>query len=414
MVVFSFSSRNILWGLVCLFLLAAQGTQAQNSTTLRALTSATESMERIHIVQRGQSLYGIAKQYGMEVEEIKRMNRLVSNTIYSGQRLIVNKNRYNVNRRVAGEVAPTQIAAANARVAGPPQQQTRSLADPEATYPVAQPNAEDIWVRSHLRMLKPDDAAPRIEQSYFDRRDQSDQQSNYYVGDPSSANRRTRSQSGGYYREDQSQGTTVVGRRVGNTNISQSNSRIYHEVKRGENIYDIAKMYKVDVAQVRRWNNTQSVYPGQTLKIETGDRQRDLTPKIDLNEVEDFLTGTGSTNTGPVIRPQMGAGSSSSTPNISVPRSQQRLSSSKTYAVFSQSNQRETFYAFHPNLPSGTVLKLAIPGNQGYLEVKVVGRLQPGSRVDLGLSPTTVEILEAAGAKGRVQLLESQQDWTQP
>ncbi len=44
--------------------------------------------ERIHVVQRGESLFGIAKRYGVTVEELTRVNGLVSpDRIQAGQRL---------------------------------------------------------------------------------------------------------------------------------------------------------------------------------------------------------------------------------------------------------------------------------------------------------------------------------------
>jgi len=42
-----------------------------------------------HTVQTGETLYRISKQYGVEVEDIKRWNNIVDNNIYVGQQLIV-------------------------------------------------------------------------------------------------------------------------------------------------------------------------------------------------------------------------------------------------------------------------------------------------------------------------------------
>lgn len=46
-----------------------------------------------HTVQAGETLYRISKQYGVEVEDIKRWNQLADNSIYAGQVLIVSDPR---------------------------------------------------------------------------------------------------------------------------------------------------------------------------------------------------------------------------------------------------------------------------------------------------------------------------------
>lgn len=42
-----------------------------------------------HIVEKGETLYGIARKYGVPVEEIKKLNNLKSNTLTLGQELII-------------------------------------------------------------------------------------------------------------------------------------------------------------------------------------------------------------------------------------------------------------------------------------------------------------------------------------
>lgn len=54
------------------------------------------------------------------------------------------------------------------------------------------------------------------------------------------------------------------------------------------------------------------------------------------------------------------------------------------------------FYAYHKTLPLGTKLNLLIPDNAGYLEIEVVGRLDPNSTADIGLSPACVNLIEGA------------------
>ena len=49
----------------------------------------TNTDEVSYIVRRGDTLYSIAREYGVSVEEIKRLNSLSSNTLTIGQRLII-------------------------------------------------------------------------------------------------------------------------------------------------------------------------------------------------------------------------------------------------------------------------------------------------------------------------------------
>ena len=48
-----------------------------------------EDIEGVYTVQKGDSLYSIARKYGVTVDEIKDVNNLTSNTLTVGQRLII-------------------------------------------------------------------------------------------------------------------------------------------------------------------------------------------------------------------------------------------------------------------------------------------------------------------------------------
>ncbi|MGD8982760.1 MAG: LysM domain-containing protein [Desulfobacteraceae bacterium] len=53
-------------------------------------TSSQRALHRVHQVEPGETLWNIAKRYGMSVEEIVRLNKLdPSETIYPGQKLLV-------------------------------------------------------------------------------------------------------------------------------------------------------------------------------------------------------------------------------------------------------------------------------------------------------------------------------------
>jgi len=55
---------------------------------------ATQGKSGYYLVHRGDSLYGIAQEYGLTVEELRRLNNLIKgHVIYPGQKLLVNSKR---------------------------------------------------------------------------------------------------------------------------------------------------------------------------------------------------------------------------------------------------------------------------------------------------------------------------------
>jgi LysM repeat protein len=53
------------------------------------LASATRSGPTLHVVKPGETLFRISRRYGIEVEKLIRMNKLLDDTIEVGQKLIV-------------------------------------------------------------------------------------------------------------------------------------------------------------------------------------------------------------------------------------------------------------------------------------------------------------------------------------
>lgn len=58
-------------------------------TEIPATPTPTPAQVRIHIVQPNDTLFGIATRYGTTVQAIKDANNLTSNTIFTGQELII-------------------------------------------------------------------------------------------------------------------------------------------------------------------------------------------------------------------------------------------------------------------------------------------------------------------------------------
>ena len=58
------------------------------------VTDGNATIDEIQI-KKGDSLYSIARTYGITVDELKRINDLDSNTLSIGQQLLVNPNNTN-------------------------------------------------------------------------------------------------------------------------------------------------------------------------------------------------------------------------------------------------------------------------------------------------------------------------------
>lgn len=70
---------------------AAAGTPVQTAVTdaVAAVFEATSTETVVHRVQRGDTLFGIARKYQTTIEQLKTLNRLSSNTLQIGARLVV-------------------------------------------------------------------------------------------------------------------------------------------------------------------------------------------------------------------------------------------------------------------------------------------------------------------------------------
>jgi LysM repeat protein len=103
-------------------------------------------MEGIHEVRAGQTLFGIAKQYGMELETLRRLNNLRSNNILVGQQLRVMK-----PSSVATKTAtPTPASVAQAQPAATSQEKFYTAQAGDTLYGIARRNG--ITVATLLEM----------------------------------------------------------------------------------------------------------------------------------------------------------------------------------------------------------------------------------------------------------------------
>lgn len=67
----------------------------------------TETTTFVHTVKAGETLYAIAKKYNMEVDELKRINKLVNETLAVGQKLKLNKSETDTREMPTNELPAT-------------------------------------------------------------------------------------------------------------------------------------------------------------------------------------------------------------------------------------------------------------------------------------------------------------------
>ncbi|MEM7657637.1 MAG: LysM peptidoglycan-binding domain-containing protein, partial [Bacteroidota bacterium] len=167
-----------------------------------------------HTVKKGETLYGISRIYGLTVDELTAQNQLKNSTIYPDQVLNVASTASAANQRVAAPVEQETVADANRGI--PTFEDRQTYADPYTT------DSYD-------------------ELTYLQRRRQAAyQEQDTYV---SGANKR------GLPTE-----TTVA-------------QKTYYQVKQGENLYQLAVRFGVQVEELREWNMIRNVRPGQTIVV---------------------------------------------------------------------------------------------------------------------------------------------------
>ena len=103
-----------------IIVLGAQWAFAQNLRIAdEAPVTAQAASEKIHIVTKGETLYGISKKYSVTVDQIKSANQLTSSSISQGQRLYISKitpsnSGTNANARLAGNANARMRSGDNA------------------------------------------------------------------------------------------------------------------------------------------------------------------------------------------------------------------------------------------------------------------------------------------------------------
>lgn len=366
-------SLLLLLALLPLSLSALWGQPAINLVFVEDSTGAPGTYADAHLVQRGETLYGISRQYDLSVEDLKRLNSLKNNTIHPGQRLIV-------------RVAPAPAATAERQ--------------PDRGQPVPAP-AEEL-------------TPPQEEEPYPQ------------AETPSYVQRRQLSEDA----------LEMVPEFSGDTYVER---RRYYEVKPGEDIYSISERFGVLVEELREWNALIDVEPGNTIVVGKeylpGQAQSPApayTPApVPAREVPERVAPSqdrGLTREAapaplpaptPAPAPELARLAPQRPATIQAHAAAYLDRATEAERAYLLGNFMEAgryarvehpgagdrrFYAVHKTLEPGTRVRMAIPGNPGFVEMEVVARLAASSEVMVGLSPACIQILEGAGAPATVTL----------
>ncbi|MDH4153269.1 MAG: LysM peptidoglycan-binding domain-containing protein [Nitrospira sp.] len=67
----------------------SSGSDAKSSSSQGAMTVMPKSGQTVHVVKPGETLFGISRRYGLDIEKVKKMNKLPDDIIEVGQKLMV-------------------------------------------------------------------------------------------------------------------------------------------------------------------------------------------------------------------------------------------------------------------------------------------------------------------------------------
>jgi len=353
-----------------------------------------------HRVSYGETLYGIAQKYDISVETLQNANNLRGSAIYPGNELLIPMGGEEpaANQRVmTQEHSNLRVLEAETATSQPANDRAtyhsgyqRTSYQANLRTPSLARQAEEVWVRTNLDMVG--DLRPPGNLTTRDRSGRG--RPTEPIADRNQQARRSDDSNLRYGKPDEA-----------NQRGTPQGEPIYHRVSRDEDIYDVAEQYGLEVETIQRWNNTQSVYTGQTLVIYRDDKGPIVDPdETPLDRIELQLRGTPNEQT-------RSSDPFDTDPTLRVgldDEAEQPQTETGTFEVFDWPDTEEAYYLAHKRLDPGTQVKVAIPGTDGSLSVNVVAYQNRSSRADYSLSAPLARLLESAGANGEVTLILSE------
>lgn len=370
------------WLVLPLLLVGLQiSLEAQTSYKLVSQNGGEQHFAKMHVVTKGETLYGLSRLYKVSVKEIKTWNGLHSDKIDVGQRLII-------ETETESTIAPT------------PQNDVAKTGPDRGTQEVA--------FESHLSDLFTNSAAPETQGWQTETPD--DSEWSPFGGD---MNSRGGDDQTSFTRRTRDQEATSAS--ASTDNAITRTKQVYYQVKSGDDIYSIADKYSVRVDQIRAWNALVEVVPGDVIVVakreitvpsnttptsttptsrERGIPSRTMTPQLDSrphSTVSPTQTYRGGNNLSSVMRSDQAYLGQWMEKGAFIPYEGEKFKSSR-------------FYGLHKSLPIGSTFKVMIPGNGGYFEVKVVGRLEANKNAIAALSYDSIRLLEGGNTQSEATI----------
>jgi LysM repeat protein len=410
-----------------------------------------------HVVRNGETLYGIARQYGLSLGQLRALNRLEGEVIYPGQRLVV-------GRPQPAPVSASAYAATNTyertvEAATPTMYSRRAFPDPQYATSSTSTRRYDRAVQAYGRSAESSYRSAQPPQRAATNRGYYAQATDEPVLNSSPAYQPQLSRAATYRRAASSpnlQAREQQARSMAPTSDGAATRRSYYQVSSGDDIFSVADQFGVSVDQLREWNKIAQVEPGKVIVVnqwridETSEagtpnnlrqaRMPATEPTATPTQVGTLgVLGRQSRSRGmepadeaygeyvgdlgdlwqpqpaqPAMRSQGTARSAPLTQRISraaepdLDYSPLGLDMARVPYLEVNTPPRGTssrFFALHSYLPVGSEVQVVLPGQQGVLTLDVVSRLPVGSEIELGLSSAVVRLIEAAGGSERITLV---------
>lgn len=213
-----------------------------------------EDIEGVHTVQKGDSLYSIARKYGVTVDEIKKVNNLTSNTLTVGQRLIIPIEKEQEDAGIytvkSGDSLYAIANKFNTTIAELMNLNNLTSTTLSVGQQIKLPEKKDEDIITNEYIVKSGDTLYKIANTY-----------NLSVADLINANNLTNN-------------NLSVGQKLiiptGNQPTPVPSYKNYY-VTKGDNLYAIAREYNTTVQELMKINNLTSnlLSLGQVLKVPT-------------------------------------------------------------------------------------------------------------------------------------------------